>query len=197
VGIPAFEKLETEWHWIWMTCKEREDQVREVAPDYVHVALQPVPDLKPWDPIDEIPGNSFLFARLDSDDAFLPAALDEAAEKEWAPNSWLDWYKGWRWDIRPEYERFGEAEFPPRWSGHFLAITHESREDMLNHGGDHSQMVHSARKRHRIDRPGFLQIIHGQNVGSGFGQPTLTSDRDKVLAEFNISANGVLKCRNV
>lgn len=197
VAIPAFEQLESDWEWVWMTCKEREDQVREMAPGYVHIALQLDTPWGFWGTVDDIPGNEFLVARLDSDDAYLPTALDDAASKEWEPNSWIDWFKGWRWDVRPEFgERFAEAYWPKRRTGHFLAVTQESRDLMLHSGGDHSQILSTGRDRHMINQPSFLQIIHGENVGSGWGNPSIIENRDEVLSLFNVSANEVFKCLN-
>lgn len=192
IGVPAFEKLSTPWHWVWLVAPERYDQVQEGAPDYVHVLRQRYQDDgRPLPPgvVAEIPGDRFLSARLDSDDAYLPESLDRLAQQEWGADVLINLARGWTWEINEGF--VGYYGFKDRKQGHYLLATNESREGMLDTGGDHTK---ARRKRdwseivHDRENRSWLQVAHGDNMwGAWRGKEKLShAESDEVLESFGI-----------
>lgn len=194
IGQPAFEKLETDWHWVWVTAAERFDQVSAAAPEYVTVIRQELfPDstdpVNLLTPNDAIPGERFLVARLDSDDAFLPEALDWAATQEWGQRVLVNFPNGWRWYLGKEVVT---ANILASYQGHFLAVTQESRERMFDTGGVHMK-ARRGREVVTYQPRAYLQMIHGENVTNRrrekmkvFG-PLRGEAPEDVLARFGVA----------
>lgn len=200
IGQPAYEKLETPWHWVWVTAAERYEQVLAEAPDYVTVVKQ---NLYPNDEdqvflateSNLIPGERFLVARLDSDDAFLPAALDWAASQRWQPDTLLNFPNGWRW--YKNEDTIHEVNIMEDYQGHYLAVTQESRDRMFDMGGVH---MRARRGRTMVTYPArsYLQFIHGENLTPRSKErkkrvlsPLPQERADEVLAKFGVKVKDI------
>lgn len=153
---PSFRMLETPWYWVWRVAPEHHDQVAEAAPDNVLIALGERDNIHP-----DIPGDRFLVARIDSDDAFAPDALDRIAAADLKPGTLVNFPRGWQWDRREG--RVGVLIFPLEHQGPFVAVTQEGRDMMLHAGGHHGK-VRKGRKLVTMGAPSWLQVIHEDNA---------------------------------
>lgn len=201
LSIPAFEKLTTEWFWVWQVAPERFDQVSEAAPDYVHLIRQDttgtpkeVARKTMFDDrvIDDIPGDRFLTVCLDSDDAYRPRALDWAAGLELGPNMLVNWPNGWRWDNRTG--QIWTVDTLDHYQAHYWGITHEERVGMLNIGGWHWRDPRKGRTRIDHQKRAWLQLFHAENMTvrgpnhHATKKVTRPVDPARILARFGLEA---------
>lgn len=146
--------------WVWLTVPERLDQVREIA-DRVYPAA--IVRTTRRGEVPEIPGDTFMVARLDSDDAWTPEALRLMAELDLPARHLVNFPCGWQ--IDPRTGQTGLLDVPEERQGPFLAITRESRDRMLDFGGSHlrarkNRTVLTVRKR------AWIQTVHGGNLAN-------------------------------
>jgi hypothetical protein len=169
--------------WVWLVAKERREQVQEIAnrvcPAVILVAEDADADAIAPD------ASAFLVARLDSDDAYMPAALEEAAQLNLDPDTLVNWTCGWQLDW--EHGWMAERGWALRNQGGFLAITSEGRKnmaEMLLTGGDHTQARNGRHVITVLDRS-WIRVNHDSNMSTKHwpNLPVLAdSERDWVLA---------------
>ena len=158
VGCEAMARVTVPHVWVWRTHGSTVRFVERYAPPGVLVVDQEATEDA------RVAGERFLVARVDSDDAFLPAALD-ALNLDEAPGTLVDWPDGWQLDL--ESGRACEMSFRGHWQSPFLAVTQEERGRMLDVGGQHTL---ARRGRRVVTIPGgsWLQVVHGKNVTNSF-----------------------------
>ncbi len=185
VTVPAVKNVKAPLVWVWLVAPERYEQVREIAD-----RLYPEAILVAHDPDAEaIPGDEFVVARVDSDDAYMPEAMERLAEMELPPKTLVNWRAGWQLDVRGD-PVMAERTYPLHVQGPFLAITSEGRENipaMLLTNGPHGK----ARRGHdvvHIDERSWIIGIHDLNTSSHWRNlPPITDEcRAEVLRRFGI-----------
>lgn len=184
VTVPAMERVTVPFTWVWRVCDERREQAEKlrdklfpqavVLDDRCLTAPEVAPD-----------ADRFLTVRLDSDDALLPAALDEIAGRNIPPGSIVNWAAGWEWNLNTG--EVAAKEWPRRVQGPFLGLTHEGRDEMLQAGVPHTY----AREGRRVVTVGgrnWVQTLHGRNQLSRWqGREVCSAERARrVLAPFGI-----------
>lgn len=160
VTVPAMRKVTVPFTWVWRTCPERCEQVEELRDELFPAAIV-TDDVCLTDDAVAPDAERFLTVRLDSDDALLPDALDEAAGLDLAPSTLVNWWRGWR--LRWETGEIGPWFWKLRVQGPFMGLTHESREQMLQAGVPHTYAREGRKHIHSIKRRSWLQTIHGRN----------------------------------
>lgn len=177
VGVPL--------DWVWLVAPERREQVLEMA-----CRLRPIPTIVASDKDAEAVApwhDQFLVARIDSDDAYLPEALENAADMELPPDTLVNWPCGWQLDWATG--RMQERSWSRRTQGPFLAITSEGREnipEMLITGGPHGG-ARAGRCVARLTEPSWVLTIHGGSTNSWHNIPPIPEcERDLVLAQMGI-----------
>ena len=161
VTAASLERVSVPVDWVWVAAPEREAQVREMAKEIYPRAII-VREHSKRD-IEEIaPESSFVLVRLDSDDAFLPEALDQVVAMELEPKTLVDWPCGWQLDWNSG--RLGEWAWPHDDQGPFLAVTVEDRKSLLRTSlGPHRN---ARQDRHVVTIPtrSWVQVIHGEST---------------------------------
>lgn len=184
VTVPAMQRVQAPFTWVWRSAPERREQVEEIAarlyPDAVITDDRcltcdaAAPDAE-----------RFLTVRLDSDDALLPKTLDAAAEVELPPDSLLNWWRGWRlnWSTGQVMTAFWKL----RVQGPFMGLTHESRDTMLASGIPHTY-AREGRSVVSVEERSWVQTIHDRNQLSKWRGEELLSpeDAEAVLARGGI-----------
>lgn len=206
LSIPMFEQLTTEWFWVWQVAPERYDQVEDAAPEYVHLIRQDttgtpkqVARKTMFDDrvIEAIPGDRFLTVCLDSDDAYVPAALDWAAGLHLEAGTLVNWPNGWRWDNRTG--QVWTVDTRDHYQGHYFGITHEERAGMVSIGGWHWRDPRQNRTRIDHEPRSWLQLFHAENMTDRGPNHHATKkvavpvdDPDEVLSRFGVGRSNVL-----
>lgn len=184
VTAPAMRRVTAPHTWVWRTCPERTDQAREirdrVAPNAVVLDDKTLTS-------DEVAPDArrFLTVRLDSDDAILPAALNEAATLDLPPRSIVNWWRGWQWNLTTG--ELATKEWPIRVQGPFLGVTHEDRTEMLQAGVPHTY-ARDGRKPVHVKGRKWIQTLHERNQLSRWQErrPLKDDARAEVFAQFGI-----------
>lgn len=159
ISAAALSKVTVPFDWVWLCCPERLEQVVEVS-DRVMPKVTVVeqggmaPDTLAPD------SERFVTIRLDSDDALIPAAVDRLLEMDLEPNTLVNWWQGYQ--LNWNTGEVANKEWPLRLQGPFLAVTHESRNDMLNFGGPHT-FAREGRKVLNVEGRQWVQTIHDRN----------------------------------
>lgn len=169
ISQPSVSRMPYDVAWVWTCTPERYDQVAEAADAIAipngSVAVLPVEEMFESPDIASLaschPGaERFLTFRLDADDAYLPSAIGGLENIE--DHTIVDFANGYLWNGR-RMRRFGSAK-----QGPFLALSNNGRENMVNQGGQHRQ-AREGRTVIRIERPAWVQTVHGENVMTSMG----------------------------
>jgi hypothetical protein len=182
VGIPAFARIRSDVTWVWRTAPEHRSRLTREAriDDRIVVVDEHDKDAR------RIPGHEFLVARVDSDDAWLPAAFDELTAVSVPHPAIVDYQDGWQ--LKWSTGQVAEATYRGRWQGPFLAVTQDRRDRMLDTGGQHTT-AHIGRRRIRPETRGWLQIIHSANIANEWRGIPVRHPRH-VLDQFGVRLAG-------
>lgn len=188
VVAAAIRRVRVPLRWVWRTVPERHDQVADIArrvyPEAVLVDQESASDAV-WPD-----ATRFLTVRLDSDDAFLPAALDLAAGLEVEAGTIVDWWQGWQLDWPSG--RLAARCWPRHLQGPFLALAHDTRAGMLDVGGPHDQ-VRTGHRWVTVEERSWIQVVHPDNLMNRWrahGPPLGVQETRRVLEQAGITAAG-------
>jgi hypothetical protein len=188
VTAAALRKVTVPFEWVWLVAPERYEQVREIAdrvyPPAVLVACDA--DSETIAPH----ASRFVVARVDSDDAYMPEALERLAAMSLEPQTLINWPNGWQLDWRRGW--LGERGWALRTQGGFLAVTSEGRENiptMLLTGGDHNT-ARAGRTVIHVEERSWLRVNHDRNLSTKRWPdlPVLgEAEHDTILARAGIA----------
>lgn len=187
VTAASLRQVQASFDWVWLVAPERREQVQEIAnrvwPSAVLVAEDGDEEAIAPD------ATAFAVARLDSDDAYMPLALEDLADMDLDPNTIVNWTCGWQLDWAHGW--LAERGWALRTQGGFLAVTSEGREripEMLLTGGPHTKAREGRRLITVLDRS-WVRVNHGANTSTKNwpGLPCLPdAHRDEILSMAGI-----------
>lgn len=187
VTAASLKHVRMPFDWVWLVCPERREQVQEIARRVCPAVILVAEDR---DAEAIAPDTSaFLVARLDSDDAYLPTALEDAAQMDLDSGTLVNWTCGWQLDWAHGW--MCERGWALRNQGGFLAVTSEGREnmaEMLLTGGSHTEARNGRRVLTVLDRS-WIRVNHGANMSTKHWPnfPLLADpERDWILACANV-----------
>lgn len=187
---PFRQTTEPVW-WVWRTCPERAEQVAEIRNRVFPAALLAIGAVGTLD--EAAPDHQrFITARIDSDDAWLPAELDALARRGRTPdravqalpdNCVINYHMGWQLDWQTG--RISNHGWPNKdQQGPFLALTHGGRERMLGVGGDHTKVRSRYEHVRHVSRRAWVQVAHGGNIKNAWrNRTTLDSEHRRIVLD--------------
>jgi hypothetical protein len=160
ITLPAVARLQVPFVWVWQAHRTKMDLVADwmhrldlhgIDVRLVNQNLKTHRDI--WRGVDK-----FITFRLDTDDAWLPSAIEGVAGREFGDRTLIDFYRGVALDWNSgemQHRTFSDQ-------GPFLAVT-QDRELMLDVGGQHRQAREGRTVQH-IDGISWIQGVHGGNA---------------------------------
>jgi hypothetical protein len=161
ITLPALSRVHVPFVWVWQAHRTKLDLV---AGYMAHIDLHSI-DVRVVDQRarthDGIwPGvDKFLTFRIDTDDAWLPSALEGIAGQRFDDQTLINFPRGVALD-------WSSGEMMHRnlasHQGPFLAVT-QDRDMMLDTGGSHRE-AQEGRAICQIDSVSWVQVVHGGNA---------------------------------
>ena len=102
--------------------------------------------------------DKFITFRIDTDDAWLPAAIDGAAGTSFGDRTLVDFRRG----IALDWSSGEMRHLSFSYQGPFLAVT-QDRDLMLDVGGSHRD-AREGRTVEHVDAISWIQVVHGGNA---------------------------------
>lgn len=187
VTAASLRRMRAVFDWVWLVAPERCEQVKEIADRVYPAAVLVAKDSDAEAIAPDI--SRFVVARVDSDDAYLPEALEHLMMMSLEPDTLVNWPHGWQLDWRNGW--LGERGWAAHVQGGFLAITSEGRENvptMLLTGGNHNKARRGRRVIH-VEERSWIRVNHDLNLSSKRWPniPVLPQmERDAILARAGI-----------
>ena len=168
ITLPALSRVQTPLVWVWRAHRTKMDLVAAHLEkldlhgiDVRLVNQNAVTRRDIWPGVDK-----FLTFRIDTDDAWLPSAIDDIVAKAYADRTlvdfpWgmtIDWYSG---EMR--HRKFSSHQGP------FLAVT-QDRDLMLDTGGHHRKAREGRSVKH-VHAISWIQVVHGGNAENRLPPP--------------------------
>jgi hypothetical protein len=162
VTLPALSRVQVPFVWVWQAHPTKMDLVAEHMSEIdLHGIDVRLVDQRAkshnciWPGLDK-----FLTVRVDTDDAWIPSAIDSFAHRALADHTLVDFRRGVAldWTSGEMLHRNLSSH-----QGPFLAIT-QDRDRMLDTGGSHRKDARQGRTVERVDAISWVQVVHGGNA---------------------------------
>jgi hypothetical protein len=161
ITLPALSRVQAPFVWVWRAHRTKMDLV---ASHLEQLDLQGI-DVRLvnqntatqrdiWPGVDK-----FLTFRVDTDDAWLPSAIDGVADRAFADRTLIDF----PWGVTIDWNsgEMRHRRLSPH-QGPFLAVT-QDRDLMLDTGGHHRK-AREGRYVEHIHAISWIQVVHGGNA---------------------------------
>jgi hypothetical protein len=161
ITLPALSRVQVPFVWVWQAHRTKVDlvarqmdQIDLNAIDVRVIDQRARTDGGIWPGVDK-----FLTFRVDTDDAWLPSALEGVATQRFDDQTLINFPRGVTLDwTSGEMMHRNLASH----QGPFLAVT-QDRDMMLDTGGSHRE-AQVGRTIHQIDTVSWVQVVHGGNA---------------------------------
>jgi hypothetical protein len=161
ITLPALARVRVPFVWVWLVHRTKMELVAEYM---TQIDLQGF-DVRLVDQRDKARDDiwqgvdKFLTVRVDTDDAWLPSAIDGLATRTLVDRRLVDFPRGVVLD-------WASGEMLHRnlssYQGPFLAVT-QGRDLMLDTGGPHRKAT-AGRTVEHVDAISWIQVVHGGNA---------------------------------
>jgi hypothetical protein len=160
ITLPALSRVRVPFVWVWQAHRTKielvADRIEQIDLCGIDVRLVDQ-HLKTCDDI--WPGvDKFMTFRVDTDDAWLPSAIDDMAGSTFDDRTLVDFRRGVALDWSSGEMRHRSFSH----QGPFLAVT-QDRDLMLDFGGNHRKAREGRAVKH-IDTISWIQVVHGGNA---------------------------------
>jgi hypothetical protein len=161
ITLPALSRLRVPFVWVWQAHRTKMDLVAaHMAQIDLHSIDVRLVDQRARTDSDIWPGvNKFLTFRIDTDDAWLPSALDCVAGRTFDDHMLINFPRGVTLDWSSGEMRHRNLVSH---QGPFLAVT-QDRDTMLDTGGSHRE-AQEGRAVENMDAIAWVQVVHGGNA---------------------------------
>jgi hypothetical protein len=160
ITVPALSRVQAPFVWVWQAHATKMDLVAEqleqldlrgIDVRLVNQSEKTRRDI--WPDADK-----FITFRIDTDDAWLPGAIDGAAGRSFSDRKLLNFRRGVALDWNSGEMRHLNFSY----QGPFLAVT-QDRDLMLDVGGAHRE-AQKGRTVEHVDAISWVQVVHGGNA---------------------------------
>jgi hypothetical protein len=160
ITVPALARVQVPFVWVWQAHRTKMDLVanhmQQLDLQGIDVRLVDQSEMTRrdiWQGLDK-----FITFRIDTDDAWLPAAIDGTDGRSFGDQTLVDFRRGVALDWNSGEMRHLNFAY----QGPFLAVT-QNRDLMLNVGGSHRE-ARDGRSVEHIDAISWVQVVHGGNA---------------------------------
>ena len=160
ITLPALARVKVPLVWVWQAHRTKMDLVADslgrldvhgIDVRLVNQTAKTHPDIWPG-------ADKFVTVRVDTDDAWLPSAIDSLAGRALADRALVDFRRGVALDWSSGEMRHLNFSY----QGPFLAVA-QDRDLMLDAGGRHRH-AREGRTVEHVDAISWVQVIHGGNA---------------------------------
>jgi hypothetical protein len=161
ITLPALARVQVPLVWAWQAHRTKTElvatylqqlDVQGIDVRLVDQSATTHPDI--WPGVEK-----FITFRVDTDDAWLPSAIEGVARRPLADHAIIDFRRGVALDWQTGQMRHHTLSL---YQGPFLALT-QNRDRMLDTGGNHRE-AREGRTVEHIDDMSWIQVIHGGNA---------------------------------